>query len=80
MKSLYKDTFSSLNDAYQACNKVARDKGFALVIRIKKPNAKKPQYMHLRYCWSSVFRITVRFFREKYLKPHFGNVSWEGEL
>ena len=22
----------------------------------------------------------VRFFREKYLKPHFGNVSWEGEL
>ena len=20
------------------------------------------------------------FFREKYLKPHFGNVSWEGEL
>ena len=25
-------------------------------------------------------RIRVRFFREKYLKPHFGNVSWEGEL
>ena len=24
--------------------------------------------------------IAVRFFREKYLKPHFGNVSWEGEL
>ena len=25
-------------------------------------------------------RVPVRFFREKYLKPHFGNVSWEGEL
>ena len=24
--------------------------------------------------------LGVRFFREKYLKPHFGNVSWEGEL
>ena len=22
----------------------------------------------------------IRFFREKYLKPHFGNVSWEREL
>ena len=22
----------------------------------------------------------VRIFREKYLKPHFGNVSWEGKL
>ena len=26
------------------------------------------------------FSHPVRFFREKYLKPHFGNVSWEGEL
>ena len=22
----------------------------------------------------------IRFFKEKYLKPHFGNVSWEGEF
>ena len=25
-------------------------------------------------------RLVSDFFREKYLKPHFGNVSWEGEL
>ena len=24
--------------------------------------------------------LTVRFFREKYLKPHFGNVFWEEEF
>ena len=29
----------------------------------------------------AVFRLlTVRFFREKYLKPHFVNVSWEEEF
>ena len=48
MESLYKDMFSSLDDAHQACNQVARNKGFALVIRTKKPNAKEPRYMHLR--------------------------------
>ena len=48
MESLYKDTFLSFDDTHQACNKVARDKGFVLIIRIKKPNAKEPRYMHLR--------------------------------
>ena len=49
MESLYKNTFLSLDDAHQACNKVTRNKGFALVIRSKKPNAKEPRYIHLRY-------------------------------
>ena len=45
--------FLSLDDAHQAYNKVTGDKGFALVIRIKKPNAKEPRYMHLRYSQGS---------------------------
>ena len=49
MESLYKDIFLSLNDIYQVCNKVARNKGFALIIRIKKPKAKELRYIHLRY-------------------------------
>ena len=24
--------------------------------------------------------LIVRFSREKYLKPHFGNIFWEGEF
>ena len=24
--------------------------------------------------------LIIRFFKEKYLKPHFGNISWEGEF
>ena len=31
-----------------------------------------------RFC--GFWLLIVRFFREKYLKPYFGNVSWKGEF
>ena len=49
MESLFNRRFPSLEAAHDACDQVARSKGFALIIRTKKPNAKEPRYIHLRY-------------------------------
>ena len=48
MESLFQETFTSLNAAQHACDQVARNEGFALAIRNKKPNALKPRYVLLR--------------------------------
>ena len=49
MESLFNRRFPSLETAHNAYNQVTRSKGFALVIRTKKPNAKEPRYIYL-YC------------------------------
>ena len=48
MESLFKEKFTSLDAAHSACDQVARNAGFALAIRNKKPNAKDPRYVLLR--------------------------------
>ena len=48
MESLFDRRFPSLEAAHDVCDQVARSKGFAFVIRTKKPNAKEPRYIHLR--------------------------------
>ena len=48
MESLFREKFTSLDAAHSACDQVARNAGFALAIRNKKPNAKDPRYVLLR--------------------------------